>query len=65
MKTPSVDLLRPTTLAASSNPLERFREWKKQGVCRYVGITSTFRRDYPVVEAVLKREKPDFDQIDY
>jgi hypothetical protein len=30
-----------------------------------VGITSTFSRDYPVVEAVLEREKPDFVQIDY
>ncbi len=29
------------------------------------GITSTFRGDYPAVEAVLKREKPDFVQIDY
>jgi len=34
-------------------------------VCRYVGITSTSRRDYPAVEAVLEREKPDFVQIDY
>jgi hypothetical protein len=34
-------------------------------VCRYVGITSTFRRDYHAVEAVLEREKPDFVQIDY
>jgi aryl-alcohol dehydrogenase-like predicted oxidoreductase len=34
-------------------------------VCRYFGITSTFHGDYPAVEAVLKREKPDFVQIDY
>ena len=34
-------------------------------MCRYVGITSTSRRDYPAVEAVLEREKPDFVQIDY
>jgi aryl-alcohol dehydrogenase-like predicted oxidoreductase len=34
-------------------------------VCRYIGITSTTRRDYPAVEAVLEREKPDFVQIDY
>jgi aryl-alcohol dehydrogenase-like predicted oxidoreductase len=34
-------------------------------VCRYVGFTSTFRSDYPAIEAVLEREKPDFVKIDY
>ena len=34
-------------------------------MCRYVGITCTTPRDYPAVEAVLAREKPDFVQIDY
>jgi aryl-alcohol dehydrogenase-like predicted oxidoreductase len=65
LKTASVDLLQLHNVSSRQQSLERFREWKKQGVCRYVGITSTFRRDYPVVEAVLGREKPDFVQIDY
>jgi diketogulonate reductase-like aldo/keto reductase len=41
------------------------REWKERGQCRYIGITSTSQEDYPAVEAVLRREKPDFLQIDY
>lgn len=41
------------------------REFQKQGKCKYVGISSSFDRDYQAVEAVLKREKPDFFQIDY
>ena len=65
LKTATVDLLQLHNVSSRQQSLERFREWKKQGVCRYVGITSTFRRDYPVVEAVLGREKPDFVQIDY
>jgi len=65
LKTASVDLLQLHNVSSRQQSLERFREWKKQGVCRYIGITSTFRRDYPVVEAVLGREKPDFVQIDY
>ncbi|MGB6396314.1 MAG: aldo/keto reductase, partial [Bradyrhizobium sp.] len=65
LKTASVDLLQLHNVRSKQQSLERFREWKKQGVCRYVGITSTFHRDYPAVEAVLKREKPDFVQIDY
>ena len=65
LKTASVDLLQLHNVTSKRQSLERFREWKKQGVCRYVGITSTTRRDYPAVEAVLEREKPDFVQIDY
>lgn len=65
LKVASVDLLQLHNVRSKQQSLERFREWKKQGVCRYVGITSTFRRDYPAVEAVLEREKPDFVQIDY
>ena len=65
LKTERVDLLQLHNVRSKQQSLERFREWKGQGVCRYVGITSTFHRDYPAVEAVLKREKPDFVQIDY
>ena len=65
LKTASVDLLQLHNVRSKQQSLERFREWKKQGVCRYIGITSTFRGDYPAVETVLEREKPDFVQIDY
>jgi aryl-alcohol dehydrogenase-like predicted oxidoreductase len=65
LKTEKVDLLQLHNVTSKQQSLERFRDWKRQGVCRYVGITSTFPRDYPAVEAVLKREKPDFVQIDY
>lgn len=65
LKTASVDLLQLHNVRSKQQSLERFREWKKQGLCRHVGITSTFRGDYPAVEAVLEREKPDFVQIDY
>ena len=65
LKTASVDLLQLHNVRNRQQSLQRFKDWKKQGVCRYVGITSTFHRDYPVVEAVLEREKPDFVQIDY
>jgi aryl-alcohol dehydrogenase-like predicted oxidoreductase len=65
LKTAKVDLLQLHNVRSRQQSLERFREWKGQGVCSYVGITSTFRRDYPAVEAVLEREKPDFVQIDY
>ena len=65
LKTAKLDLLQLHNVSKKQQSLERFRDWKRQGVCRYIGITSTFRGDYPAVEAVLKREKPDFVQIDY
>src|SRR5207248_4861018 len=65
LKTARVDLLQLHNVRSKQQSLERFREWKRQGVCRYIGITSTFRGDYPAVEAVLERERPDFVQIDY
>jgi len=65
LKTAKVDLLQLHNVSSKRLSLAKFREWKAQGICRYVGITSTFKGDYPAVEAVLRREKPDFVQIDY
>ncbi|MGE3247942.1 MAG: aldo/keto reductase, partial [Beijerinckiaceae bacterium] len=41
------------------------RAFQKEGLCKYIGISSSFDRDYKAVEEVLRREKPDFFQIDY
>ncbi len=65
LKTAKVDLLQLHNVSDTQQSLSRFKEWKSQGLCRYFGITSTFHDDFTAVEAVLKREKPDFVQIDY
>jgi aryl-alcohol dehydrogenase-like predicted oxidoreductase len=65
LKVSSVDLLQLHNVSSKRQSLASFREWKQQGICRYIGITSTFHQDYPAVEAVLAREKPDFVQIGY
>jgi aryl-alcohol dehydrogenase-like predicted oxidoreductase len=65
LKTEKVDLLQLHNVRDRNQSLARFREWKAQGVCRYLGITSTYHGDFPAIEAALKREKPDFVQIDY
>ena len=38
---------------------------KSQGLCRYTGMTTTYKREYAAAEAILKRGKPDFLEIDY
>jgi len=65
LKTAKVDLVQLHNVDDPQQSLERFRDWKAQGLCRYIGITSTFHRDFAAVEAVLKRENPDFLEIDY
>jgi len=65
LKTQKVDLLQLHNVNNGKQSLARFREWKAQGLCRYIGITSTFHGDFPAVEAALRGEKPDFVQVDY
>ncbi len=65
LRTPEVDLLQLHNVRDPRQSLARFRDWKAQGRCRYIGITSTSHRDFAAVEAILGRERPDFVQIDY
>jgi aryl-alcohol dehydrogenase-like predicted oxidoreductase len=59
------DLLQFHNVRDAQQSLGQFKDWKAQGVCRYLGITSTRHADFAAIEAVLLREKPDFVQIDY
>jgi aryl-alcohol dehydrogenase-like predicted oxidoreductase len=60
-----VDLLQLHNVQDPHQSLAAFRDWKSQGLCRYIGITTTFKQDFDAAEAVLRREKPDFLQVDY
>jgi aryl-alcohol dehydrogenase-like predicted oxidoreductase len=65
LRFPRVDLLQLHNVADPNQSLAAFRDWKAQGLCRYIGITTTFKSDYDAAEAVLRKEKPDFFQVDY
>lgn len=65
LRTSRIDLMQYHNVAEPNASLAQLREWKQQGLCRYIGITSTYHGDYDAVEAVLRREKPDFLEIDY
>jgi aryl-alcohol dehydrogenase-like predicted oxidoreductase len=60
-----VDLLQLHNVSRANQSLAQLREWKAAGRCRYVGVTSTFDADYGAMEAIIRREKPDFVQVDY
>jgi aryl-alcohol dehydrogenase-like predicted oxidoreductase len=65
LQTQKLDLLQFHNVRDPQASLAQFKDWKAQGVCRYIGITSTRHAEFPAIEAVLGREKPDFVQIDY
>jgi aryl-alcohol dehydrogenase-like predicted oxidoreductase len=65
LATRKIDLLQLHNVRDPHQSLAQFKAWKAQGVCRYIGITSTSHRDFAAIEAVLQREKPDFVQIGY
>ena len=65
LQTAKLDLLQLHNVSNPRQSLAAFKTWKAQGVCRYIGITSTFHGTFPAVEAILGHEKPDFVQIDY
>jgi aryl-alcohol dehydrogenase-like predicted oxidoreductase len=41
------------------------REWKEKGRTRYIGMSTSFDRQYGDFAAVMEKEKLDFIQVDY
>jgi aryl-alcohol dehydrogenase-like predicted oxidoreductase len=65
LRTDRVDLMQLHNVSDPRQDLAMLREWKSQGFCRYIGITTSFGGDFDAVEAVLRRQKPDFLQVNY
>ena len=65
LKTDRIDLMQAHNVGDPNFSLAQLRDWKAQGLCRYVGVTSSFERQYDALAQVLRREKPDFFQINY
>lgn len=65
LKTNRVDLLQAWNVGDANYDFGLLREWKQQGLCRYVGMTTSSLRQYDAIAKVLAREKPDFFQVNY
>jgi aryl-alcohol dehydrogenase-like predicted oxidoreductase len=65
LRTTQVDLTQLHNVSDPRQDLAMLRDWKAQGLCRYFGITTTYHGDFAAAEAILRREKPDFLEIDY
>lgn len=60
-----VDLLQLHNLRGAATQLGTLRELKAAGRIRYIGITSSSDRQYEEMEAIMRRERLDFIQVDY
>ena len=65
LKTDKVDALQLHNVRDPGQDMAGLNALKAQGLCRYTGITTTYKGAYAAAEAILKRGKPDFLEIDY
>jgi aryl-alcohol dehydrogenase-like predicted oxidoreductase len=65
LRTRTIDLIAVHNLRDTAAHLETLRKLRESGRIRYVGLTTSFDRQYPEFEAVMKRETLDFIQVDY
>jgi aryl-alcohol dehydrogenase-like predicted oxidoreductase len=60
-----IDLMQIHNVSSAQQSLAPLREWKAQGLVRYIGITTSVTRAFDALEAVMRREKPDFVELNY
>jgi aryl-alcohol dehydrogenase-like predicted oxidoreductase len=60
-----IDLMQIHNVSSRQQSLAPLREWKAQGLVRYIGITTSVTRAFDALEAVMRREKPDFVELNY
>ncbi|MFM0237648.1 aldo/keto reductase [Paraburkholderia phytofirmans] len=62
---PRIDLMQVHNLLDWRTQLATLRDWKARGRIRYIGITHYTSSAFDEVASVMRREKPDFVQINY
>ena len=65
LKTNRIDLMQAWNVGDADYDFRLLREWKKEGLVRYVGLTTSSLRQYDACAKVIAREKPDFFQVNY
>jgi aryl-alcohol dehydrogenase-like predicted oxidoreductase len=60
-----IDLIQVHNIADMDTQFGILREVKEQGRVRYIGVTSTFERQYADLEQIMRNEPLDFVGIDY
>ena len=61
----TLDLVQVISLTDLDTQWPNLKDWKASGQARYIGVTVSNERLYEQLENFLKRETPDFVQINY
>src|SRR5689334_2582475 len=65
LHTDKIDLMQIHNLVGVEQRLPLIREWKQSGRFRYIGITTSFPRQYEAFERLMREQTLDFVQVDY
>jgi len=65
LRVSAIDLIQVHNLVDTTAHLETFREWKAEGLVRYIGITHYSDQAHADVARVMRQEQIDFVQINY
>ncbi|MFV1988139.1 MAG: aldo/keto reductase [Gemmatimonadota bacterium] len=60
-----IDLMQVHNLRDTSTQLATMREWRQDGRIRYIGVTSSSRRQFDAMIETIETEELDFVQINY
>lgn len=63
--TDTIDLQQAWNVNNPNFSTAQMKAWKAAGKCKHYGITSSFDSAYEALAAVVRREKPEFFQINY
>lgn len=65
LRTEQIDLMQVHNLVDVETQLATLREWKEAGRIRYLGITTSFERQFEEFEGVMREQELDFIQVNY
>src|SRR5436305_8731145 len=65
LHTDKIDLMQIHNLIGVDQRLPLVREWKQAGRFRYIGVTTSFARQYDAFEKLMHEQQLDFIQVDY
>jgi aryl-alcohol dehydrogenase-like predicted oxidoreductase len=65
LQTEKFDLLELHNVRSGDTDLGVLREWQKAGKARYIGITTSNEASHDVLLDVMKKQKPEFIQLNY
>ncbi len=65
LRTEQIDLMQVHNLVDVETQLATLRGWKEAGRIRYLGITTSFQRQFQEFEGVMREQELDFIQVNY